>query len=158
MAGTPATVALTTAHIAFSVHEYVHDPRSNSYGLEAAAALGLPADQVFKTLITNVDAAPTVAIVPVNCTLDLKLLAAGLGGRKAELADPAVAQRLTGYVVGGISPIGQRKLLPTVLDESALLWDKVYVSGGRRGMDIGLAPSDLVDVTRAITTAISRAS
>ena len=158
MAGTPATVALTTAHIAFSIHEYVHDPRSGSYGLEAAAALGLPADQVFKTLITNVDAAPTVAIVPVNCTLDLKLLAAALGGRKAELADPAVAQRLTGYVVGGISPIGQRKLLPTVLDESALLWDMVYVSGGRRGMDIGLAPADLVDITHAITTAISRAS
>lgn len=158
MAGTPATVALTTAQIAFSIHEYVHDPRSGSYGLEAAAALGLPADQVFKTLITNVDAAPTVAIVPVNCTLDLKLLAAALGGRKAELADPAVAQRLTGYVVGGISPIGQRKLLPTVLDESALLWDMVYVSGGRRGMDIGLVPADLVDITHAITTAISRAS
>jgi len=149
---------LTTARIAFSIHEYVHDPRSGSYGLEAAAALGLPADQVFKTLITNVDAAPTVAIVPVNCTLDLKLLAAALGGRKAELADPAVAQRLTGYVVGGISPIGQRKLLPTVLDESALLWDMVYVSGGRRGMDIGLVPADLVDITHAITTAISRAS
>jgi len=149
---------LTTAHIAFSIHEYVHDPRSGSYGLEAAAALGLPADRVFKTLITNVDAAPTVAIVPVNCTLDLKLLAAALGGRKAELADPAVAQRLTGYVVGGISPIGQRKLLPTVLDESALLWDMVYVSGGRRGMDIGLVPADLVDITHAITTAISRAS
>ncbi|MEI8261269.1 MAG: Cys-tRNA(Pro) deacylase [Actinomycetes bacterium] len=158
MAGTPATVALTTAHIAFSIHEYVHDPRSGSYGLEAAAALGLPADQVFKTLIANVDAAPTVAIVPVNCTLDLKLLAAALGGRKAELTDPAVAQRLTGYVVGGISPIGQRKLLPTVLDESALLWDMVYVSGGRRGMDIGLVPADLVDITHAITTAISRAS
>jgi len=158
VAGTPATVALTTAHIAFSIHEYVHDPRSGSYGLEAAAALGLLADQVFKTLITNVDAAPTVAIVPVNCTLDVKLLAAALGGRKAELADPAVAQRLTGYVVGGISPIGQRKLLPTVLDESALLWDMVYVSGGRRGMDIGLAPADLVDITNAITTAISRAS
>lgn len=158
MAGTPATVALTRLGIDFSVHEYDHDPRSTSFGLEAAQALNLDPESVFKTLVVSVDTAPAVALVPVNCTLDLKAFAAARGGRKSELVDPAVAQRLTGYVVGGISPVGQRKSLPTVVDESAHLMDIIYVSGGRRGLDIGLAPADLIRATQAITAGIARAS
>ncbi len=158
MAGTPATVALAKAGITYSVHEYVHDARVTSYGIEAAEALGLDPTHVFKTLIVMVDDSPGVAIVPVNCMLDLKAFAAARGGRKADLADAAVAQRLTGYVVGGISPIGQRKRLPTVLDESALLLERIYVSGGRRGLDIGLNPTDLLTVTGGATAAIARAS
>jgi Cys-tRNA(Pro)/Cys-tRNA(Cys) deacylase len=158
MAGTPATVSLTRAGIPFSIHEYVHDPRATSYGLEAAQALGLDADHVFKTLVVMVDDNPAVGIVPVTCTLDLKAFAAARHGRRADLADPAIAQRLTGYVVGGISPIGQRKALPTVVDETALLLDRVYVSGGRRGFDIGLAPDDLLVATAGTTAAIARAT
>jgi Cys-tRNA(Pro)/Cys-tRNA(Cys) deacylase len=158
MAGTPATVALHKAGIAFSLHEYAHDPRATSYGLEAAEALGLDPAQVFKTLLVSVDDSPHVAIIPVTCTLDLKALAAIRHGRKADLMDPAMAQRLTGYVVGGISPIGQRRSLPTVVDESALLLDLIYVSGGRRGFDVGLAPMDLLAVTGGTTAAIARES
>jgi len=158
MAGTPATVALTKAGIAYTEHEYVHDSRATSFGMEAADALGLDPTHVFKTLIVTVDDNPRVAIVPVNCMLDLKAFAAVCHGRKADLTDSTIAQRLTGYVVGGISPIGQRKQLPTVLDESALLLDRVFVSGGRRGFDIGLAPEDLLAVTGGVTAAIARAS
>lgn len=158
MAGTPATVALSRAGIAFSIHEYVHDPRAASYGLEAASALGLDADLVFKTLIVMVDDTPAVGIVPVTCTLDLKAFAAARHGRRADLADPALAQRLTGYVVGGISPIGHRKPLPTILEETALLLERIYVSGGRRGFDIGLTPEDLLVATGGTTAAIARAS
>jgi Cys-tRNA(Pro)/Cys-tRNA(Cys) deacylase len=158
MAGTPATVALSKAGINYSVHEYVHDARATSYGVEAAEALGLDPSQVFKTLIVSVDDSPAVAIVPVTCTLDLKSFAAVRHGRKADLLDPAIAQRLTGYVVGGISPIGQRKSLPAILYESALLLDRIYVSGGRRGFDIGLTPLDLLAVTGGTTAAIARAS
>ena len=158
MAGTPATVALARAGIAFTVHEYVHDPRATSYGLEAAHALGLDADSVFKTLVVMVDDIPAVAIVPVTCSLDLKAFAAARHGRRADLADPGIAQRLTGYVVGGISPIGQRKALPTVLEETALLLDRIYVSGGRRGFDIGLSPDDLLVATGGATAAIARAT
>lgn len=155
--GTPATVALTAAGIDFSTHIYDHDPRAESYGLEAADALGLDAREVFKTLLADVDDATVVAIVPVSGTLDLKALAAAAGGRRAAMTDPAAAQRLTGYVVGGISPIGQRRALPTFLDESALTCARVYVSGGRRGLDLGLAPADLVAVTSATVCAIGRA-
>ena len=155
-AGTPATVALTRAGIAFTVHAYDHDPRATSFGEEAAAALGLTTDEVFKTLLAMVDGEPVVGIVPVVGALDLKALASAAGGRRAEMADPTVAQRLTGYVLGGISPIGQKRALPTFLDESAVLLDTVYVSGGRRGLDIGLAPDDLLAVTGGQYAAIAR--
>jgi Cys-tRNA(Pro)/Cys-tRNA(Cys) deacylase len=155
-AGTPATVVLTKAGISFSAHTYEHDPRSTSYGLEAAQLLGLDPASVFKTLIVNVDGDATVAVVPVNCSLDLKLIAAARGGRRAELADPTVAQRLTGYVIGGISPIGQKRALPTVLDVSASSLPTIYVSGGRRGFDIGIAPEDLIAATRGSYAAIAR--
>lgn len=145
--GTPATVALTRADIAFTTHTYEHDPAAPSYGLEAAAALGLPPEQVFKTLLAEVDGRLAVAVVPVTGTLDLKALARALGGKRAAMADPKVAERTTGYVVGGISPLGQKKRLATVVDESALDHDTVYVSGGRRGFDLGLAPTDLMSLT-----------
>ena len=155
-AGTPATVTLTRAGIAFTVHAYDHDPRATSFGEEAAAALGLTTDEVFKTLLAMVDGEPVVGIVPVVGALDLKALASAAGGRRAEMADPTVAQRLTGYVLGGISPIGQKRALPTFLDESAVLLDTVYVSGGRRGLDLGLAPDDLLAVTGGQYAAIAR--
>ena len=146
-AGTPATVALTRAGIAYTSHVYDHDPRAASYGEEAARALGLSVHEVFKTLMALVDGQPVIGVVPVSGSLDLKALAAAAGGRRAEMADAATAQRLTGYVVGGISPIGQKRSLPTFVDETASLLDRVYVSGGRRGFDIGLAPEDLLRAT-----------
>jgi Cys-tRNA(Pro)/Cys-tRNA(Cys) deacylase len=153
---TRATVALSGAGVAFSEHPYRHDPAAASYGVEAAEALGLPPEQVFKTLLTRVDGRLVVGIVSVSDQLDLKALAAAVGGRKAALADPTDAERATGYVVGGISPVGQRRRHPTVLDDSALAFDVVYVSGGRRGLDLGLAPDDLVRVTGAVVAAIGR--
>ena len=154
--GTPATLALTRAGIAFTAHMYDHDPAAASYGLEAADALGLAPAQVFKTLMTTVDDSTVVAVVPVDRSLDLKALAAARHGRKAAMADPADAQRLTGYVVGGISPIGQKRALPTVIDVSAQDHDVIYVSGGRRGFDIGLAPGDLAVITGGAFAAIAR--
>lgn len=154
--GTPATVALTEAGVAFTTHSYEHDPAAPSYGLEAAEVLGLPAEQVFKTLLADVDGELVVGIVPVAGKLDLKALAAAVGGKKAEMADPRAAERTTGYVVGGISPLGQRKRLRTVLDETAVLYDTVYVSGGRRGFDLGLSPDDLLTMTDGIAAPIAR--
>ncbi len=154
--GTPATVALTRSGIAFRLHDYAHDPRTESYGLEAAAALGLDPASVFKTLMATVDGRLTVAVVPVSGQLDLKALARAAGGSKAGMADAAAAERATGYVVGGISPIGQRRAHPTVVDDSALLLPSVYVSAGRRGLDLELAPADLVRVTEATTARIGR--
>ena len=154
--GTPATVALERAGVAFTVHAYDHDPRSASYGLEAADALGLDPDAVFKTLLADVDGELVVAVVPVSGQLDLKALASVLGGKRAAMADPAVAERTTGYVVGGISPIGQRKRLRTVVDETATTRPAVYVSGGRRGVDLGLDPADLVRVLDAQVARIGR--
>ncbi len=154
--GTPATVALTRAGISFTVHPYEHDPSASSFGLEAAEALGLEPVRVFKTLFAEVDGRLVVGIVPVSGQLDLKAVAAAVGGKRATMADPAEAERATGYVVGGISPIGQRRSHPTVLDESALQYETVYVSGGRRGMDLGLSPADLVRVTNATTAQIGR--
>ena len=154
--GTPATVALTRAGVAFTTHPYDHDPAAASYGLEAAEALGLDPAQVFKTLFVEVDGRLVVGIVPVSRQLDLKAVAAAVGGKKAAMADPGDAERATGYVVGGISPLGQKRRHPTVLDESALTHETVYVSGGRRGLDIGLAPADLVRLTDATTAAIAR--
>lgn len=154
--GTPATVALTKAKVEFSTHAYEHDPAAKSYGLEAAAALGLEPEQVFKTLLVEVDGKLTVGVVPVDKQLDLKAIAAAAGGKKAVMADPAAAERTTGYVVGGISPIGQKRPLPTVVDSTATEHATVYVSGGRRGLDIGLSPADLITVTNARTAAIAR--
>ena len=154
--GTPATVALTRAGVAFTTHNYEHDPAARSYGLEAAEVLGLPLEQVFKTLLADVDGTLVVAVVPVARKLDLKALAAAVGGKRATMADPDAAERATGYVVGGISPLGQRRALRTVLDESALAHSTVYVSGGRRGFDLGLSPADLVTQTRATTAAVAR--
>ncbi|SEJ70869.1 Cys-tRNA(Pro) deacylase [Demequina mangrovi] len=156
---TPAVHALLEAGVAHTLHPYAHDPASDlSYGLEAAAALGVEPDQVFKTLCAYVDGRLCVGIVPVSGMLDLKAMAHAFGGKKAEMAPPTDAERATGYVVGGISPIGQRKALPTAIDETVELWDTVYVSGGRRGLDIGLAPADLIAVTRAVTAGIAKDS
>lgn len=156
-AGTPATVALTRAGVAFTAHAYEHDPRAAAYGLEAAQKLGIDPDRVFKTLLATVDGALAVGIVPVAQQLDLKALAQALGGKRAEMADPPVAERRTGYVVGGISPIGQKTALPTVLDESAILCETVFISGGRRGLDLELAPDDLLAVTGGRYAPIARA-
>ena len=155
-AGTPATVALTEAGIPFTAHAYEHDPANTNFGLEAATALHLDPEQVFKTLLADVDGKLVVGIVPVTGKLDLKALAAAIGGKRAEMADPKLAERRTGYVVGGISPIGQKTAHPTVLDETAELYDTIYVSGGRRGLDLELAPADLVRITDATVTAIAR--
>lgn len=156
--GTPAITALRAAGTAFTVHEYEHDSRTSSYGLEAAAALGVDADRVFKTLLADVDGELCVGVVPVTESLDLRALAAALGGKKARMADPAVAARATGYVVGGISPIGQKRSHRTVVDETAELWDTVFVSGGRRGLDVELAPADLVALTGAVVAEIGTAA
>ncbi|MBO9532674.1 MAG: Cys-tRNA(Pro) deacylase [Solirubrobacteraceae bacterium] len=156
MPGTPATAALSAAGIAFTEHTYDHDPANRNFGEEAAEALGLDPEEVFKTLLTDVDGQLTVAIVPVTGKLDLGALAKAAGGKRATMADPAIAQRKTGYVLGGISPIGQKSPHPTVVDETVELFDKVYVSGGRRGFDIGLAPDDLIAVTSAIVAAIAK--
>jgi Cys-tRNA(Pro)/Cys-tRNA(Cys) deacylase len=153
---TPATVALTAAGIAFTTHPYAHEPTAASYGLEAAEALGLDPAAVFKTLLADVDGALAVGIVPVTGQLDLKALAAALDAKRAAMADPAAAERTTGYVVGGISPIGQKRSLRTVLDTSALALPTVYVSGGKRGLDLGLDPRDLVRLLDAQVAPIGR--
>ena len=156
-APTPAVAALVRAGVAHTLHPYEHDPASDlGYGLEAAAAIGVEPVRVFKTLCVEADGALAVAIVPVDAMLDLKSLASALGAKRATMADPAAAERATGYVVGGISPIGQKRRLKTVLDASAMGFEAVYVSGGRRGLDIGLSPSDLAAVTGATTAPIAR--
>lgn len=154
--GTPATTELTRRGVAFATHTYRHDPAAESYGREAAEALGVDPARVFKTLLADVDGEHVVAMVPVLATLDLKALARAIGGRKAVMTDPAVAERVTGYVVGGISPVGQRRGHRTVLDESATAYDSVLVSGGRRGLDIELAPDALTAATDATTAPIAR--
>ena len=154
---TPAVLALKAAGVTFTVHEYAHDPRSDSFGLEAAAELGLDPDRVYKTLMTSADGSLVVAVVPVSGRLDLKALARALGASKAAMADVQAAERATGYVAGGISPFGQKKQHPTVVDETVELWDTVYVSGGRRGLDVEIAPADLVEVTGAIVADVARA-
>lgn len=155
--GTPAMVALTAAGVPFTVHSYDHDPSHPSYGEEAAEAMGVSPDRVFKTLVADVDGALTVAVVPVAGSLDLKALAAAVGGKRAAMADPALAERTTGYVRGGISPLGQRKRLPTVLDDSAPAHGTICVSAGRRGLEVELSPGDLVGLTNATLAPIGRA-
>jgi len=148
---------LEKAAVAHTLHPYDPDhPDAHGYGEAAVAALGTDPRQVFKTLLARVDGALTVAVVPVAGMLDLKALAAAVGGRKAVMADPADAERATGYVVGGISPLGQRKALPTVVDDSALQFGTVMVSAGKRGLQVELAPADLVRLTRARTAPIGR--
>ena len=154
--GTPATVALTRAGIAFTLHAYDHDPRATAYGVEAARKLGLDPARVYKTLLATVDGALTVAVVPVSGQLDLKALARAVGGSRAVMAEPAAAERATGYVVGGISPLGQRRAHPTVVDVSALDHPTVFVSAGRRGLDLEVDPRDLVAATDALVAPVGR--
>jgi len=157
VAATPAVRALDKAGVAYSLHPYDPEhPSDQGHGEAAVAALGADPRQVFKTLVARVDGALTVAVVPVSGTLDLKALAVAAGGRKAVMADPADAERTTGYVLGGISPLGQKKALPTVVDDSALGFDTVLVSAGRRGLQVELSPAELVRLTRARTAAIGR--
>ncbi|MCP3756527.1 Cys-tRNA(Pro) deacylase [Streptomyces sp. TBY4] len=155
-AGTPAIVALTAVGAEFTVHAYEHDPAHPSYGEEAAEALGVSPAQVFKTLLADVDGSLVVAVVPVSGSLDLKALASAVGGKRAAMADPALAERTTGYVLGGISPLGQRKRLPTVLDASASGFPAICVSAGRRGLEVELAPATLTTLTSATVAPIAR--
>ncbi len=155
-AATPAIAALTSAGAEFTTHAYEHDPAHPSYGQEAAEAMGVSPDQVFKTLVADVDGVLTVAVVPVSGSLDLKALAAAVGAKRAAMADPALAERTTGYVVGGISPLGQRRRLRTVLDASASGHTTICVSAGRRGLEVELAPSALATLTAATLAPIAR--
>jgi Cys-tRNA(Pro)/Cys-tRNA(Cys) deacylase len=152
---TPAVLALEAAGIVFTVHEYDRGDDLRDFGREAADALGLDHDQVFKTLVVVADDELVVVVIPVSCQLSMKLVAAAVGAKRAAMCEPARAERSSGYVVGGISPIGQRRPLRTVIDETAELFDVVYVSGGRRGMDVGLAPADLVALLGATVAPIT---
>ncbi|WP_432557824.1 Cys-tRNA(Pro) deacylase [Granulicoccus sp. GXG6511] len=154
--GTPATRLLDSRGVSYRLHAYAHDSGNRSFGAEAAERLGLPPEQVFKTLLVDTGGGLAVAIVPVAGALDLKAVATALGAKKVGMADPAVAERVTGMVVGGISPLGQKRALPTVLDASALEFPTVFVSAGRRGLDLELAPGDLVALTGALVTAVAR--
>ncbi len=153
--GTPATKLLTSAGVVYTEHEYAHDPNSTSFGLEAAEKLGFDPSRVFKTLIANVDETFAVAIVPVSKQVSLKSLSRTLGAKRAIMADPAQAARLTGYVVGGISPLGQKRLLATVIDQSAKNFETILVSGGRRGFDIELDPEKLAELLSAVFAEIA---
>jgi len=153
---TPATMALDRAGISYALHPYDHDPRASSFGLEAAEALGVDASRVFKTLLASLGDELVVGIVPVSGQLDLKALARALGGSKAVMAEVSVAERATGYVAGGISPVGQKRRHRTVIDESALAHSTILVSAGRRGLDLEIAPADLLAITGAITRRVGR--
>lgn len=147
--GTPATALLTRQKVAHTLHPYEHDPRADAYGEEAAAALGIEPHRIFKTLIAAIDGRLVCAVVPVAGRLDLKALAAAVGGKRAVMAEPAAAQRATGYVLGGISPLGQKTRLRVVVDASAEPLTSVFVSAGKRGLQVELAPGDLVRLTSA---------
>jgi Cys-tRNA(Pro)/Cys-tRNA(Cys) deacylase len=153
--GTPATVALDRAGVDYTLHSYAHDSRAGSYGEEAAALLGVDPRRLFKTLIAAVDSRLVCAVVPVASRLDLKALVASVGGRRVELADPAKAQRATGYVLGGISPLGQKSPIPVVVDSSASDFDTVFVSAGKRGLQVELAPAELIRLSGASTASIT---
>ena len=152
---TPAINELERCGVPFSVHEYERGESLHDFGREAAEKLGLDPDQVFKTLLVTVDGGQAVAIVPVSGKLGLKAVGRALGSKRVELCDPALAERITGYVRGGISPFGQKRRLPTVLDEMATVFDTIYVSGGKRGLDIGVAPGDLIRVLAATVADIA---
>ncbi|UIZ94969.1 Cys-tRNA(Pro) deacylase [Acinetobacter johnsonii] len=146
---TPATKLLKANKIDFSIHEYEHDANTKSFGLEAAEKLNLRVEEVFKTLLVTDEKNYFVAILPVHYQLNLKKVAQAVGAKKLKMSDPKDAERLTGYLVGGISPVGQKKRLKTVIDQSAVQLEKLYVSGGKRGLDIGLKPQDLAKVLSA---------
>ncbi len=152
--GTPATALLVKHGVTHQVHSYDHGA-GQAYGPEAAERLGLEPERVFKTLVAEVDGALTVGVVPVSATLDLKALAGAVGGKRARMADVTAAERATGYVAGGISPLGQRKRLTTVIDVSARQWETVFCSGGRRGLEIELTPTDLVRMCGATVAPIA---
>lgn len=144
--------------MAFGVHEYERGDELRDFGREAADALGLDPDRVFKTLLVELERGPAdlaVAVLPVSCMLSMKLVAAAVGAKRATMCDPARAERSTGFVVGGISPLGQKRRLPTVVDETVELFDTIYVSGGRRGLDISVAPPDLVRLLDAVVAPIT---
>lgn len=154
---TPAVEKVTQAGVLFAIHEYGHDPQTDSYGLEAAEKLSVPPETIFKTLVIQSDKnALAVAIVPVLKTLDLKAVAAALGVKKVRMADKAQVERTTGYFVGGVSPLGQKRRLPTLIDSSASDHELIFVSGGRRGLDISLSPNDLARLCEATLIPISR--
>jgi Cys-tRNA(Pro)/Cys-tRNA(Cys) deacylase len=153
-AGTPATALLTAQGVEHTLHSYEVSPDAPNYGALVAQALGIAPEQVFKTLIAEVDGSLVVAVVPVTGELDLKALAHAAGGKRAAMADRAAAERSSGYVRGGISPLGQRRRLPTVIDDSATALTRIYVSGGRRGLQVALAPADLIRLTEGVTAAI----
>jgi Cys-tRNA(Pro)/Cys-tRNA(Cys) deacylase len=157
-APTPAVAAVVRAGVAHTVHEVGHDPTVTAYGKEAAGALGVEPGRVFKTLVASVDGKLVVAVVPVTGELSLKALAAAVGAKTAEMAEAATAERATGYVVGGISPIGQKRHLPTLVDVSAARWGTIFVSGGRRGLELELVPSDLVRLTNGRLASIGKSS
>lgn len=154
--GTPATAQLAKQKVPHTLHAYDHDPRAESYGTEAVDALELDPARVFKTLVAEADGELTVGVVPVTGQLDLKALAAAVGKKKAKMADAAAAQRATGYVLGGISPLGHRSKLPVVIDSSAERFDTVHCSAGRRGLEVELAPADLIRLTGGIVFPIAR--
>jgi Cys-tRNA(Pro)/Cys-tRNA(Cys) deacylase len=157
--GTPAIVMLDDAGASFTVHEFHHEPSERNYGLVAAEALGVEPDRVFKTLVVNLTGdrgvEQVVGIVPVSGQLSLRELSQALGGKRAEMCPPEIAQRITGYVVGGISPFGQKKRLRTVIDETCILFDTVFVSGGKRGLDVEVSPDVLVSVLGAVVAPIA---
>lgn len=154
---TPGVFAAKRAGVDYAVHEYDHDPKAESYGLEAAEKLGVDPAAVFKTLVIEIDSGEmAVAVVPVMRNLDLKAVAGVLGAKRAKLGDPQKIQRITGYVLGGVSPLGQKRVLRTVIDDTARTLDRIYVSGGRRGLDISLSPEDLAALTQGDFAAIGR--
>ena len=156
---TPAIDQVKKAKVAFTIHQYQHDSACQSYGLEAAEKLNIPAKQVFKTLVLKLDAKQlVVAILPVDTKLSMKSVAKACGGRKAEMADKVEVQRSTGYVLGGVSPLGQKKSLQTIIDGSAQQYPTIYVSGGRRGLEIELPALDLQTLTLALFAPISQLS
>ncbi len=159
MAATPATAALEAAGVSYQLHSYDHDPAVTSYGLEAAHALGIDPDRMFKTLVIDLGSTRpelAVAVVPVSGQLGLKQFAAALGAKRAVLAEAGLVTRTTGYILGGVSPLGQKVALPTLIDETAELWDAIFVSAGRRGLDVELAPADLARLTQARFADIAR--
>jgi Cys-tRNA(Pro)/Cys-tRNA(Cys) deacylase len=155
VAATPAVEVVLRSGVAHRLHQYTHDP-SAAYGLEAADELGAQPGRVFKTLVTAIGTGLAVAVIPVSTVLDLKAMAKALGAKKVTMAEPAAAERATGYVLGGISPIGQRHRLPIIVDESASIWPTVFVSGGQRGLELELAPADLVALTGASLAPVGR--
>ncbi len=152
---TPAIRELDTAGVAYAVHEYERGDSLHDFGIEAADLLGLDPEQVFKTLLVDVDEGQAVAIVPVSGRLGLKAVGRALGAKRVAMCDPAIAERITGYVRGGISPFGQKRRLPTVIDEMATIFDTIYVSGGKRGVDLSLAPGDLIELLDATVADIA---